>query len=402
MDTVIVFRSSHAVAFRQKLSGLTEVAHRRQWNLQVVEPVETADEVRDLIRLWKPVGCIVGCGADVNRFPPSATGRLPLVYIDRPSQQLRQTDACVYHDSAATARLAARELLRLGLAHYAYVRHPGHPAWDAERRAAFADVLRRHGKRASCFDFPPRKREPDALARWLGAQPRPLGVLAATDAYAAHTISAARIAGLAVPDDVAVIGIDNEEELCEATSPTLSTVEPDFRAAGRLAAEALADMIAGKPPARLVYPPLGLRRRGSTSRFARPDADVSRAVELIRREACRGLSARDVVAGFSCGRRMAEIRFRTLTGRSMLEEIRAVRLARARELLAKGRLSVDAIASFCGYKSVAAFSVFFKSETGVSPSAYAHQNVTGYSNVRTRRSFAPSTGKNDAPSPGQP
>lgn len=370
MNTVLVFRSSHAVAFRKKLSGIAEVARRRLWNVQVVEPVETADAIRDLIRLWKPVGCIVGCGADVNRFPPAAVGRLPLVYVDRPSRQLRKADSCVYHDSAATARLAASELLRLGLDHYAYVSHPAHPAWDAERRTAFSDILRRHGKRVSCFEFPPGGRETRDLSRWLKAQPRPLGVLAATDPYAALAISAAGIAGLSVPNDVAVIGIDNEEELCEASNPTLSTVEPDFRAAGRLAAQVLADMISGKPPARLTYPPLKLLRRESTRRFARPDADVSRAVERIRREACGGLTAREVVASFSCGRRMAEMRFRALTGRSILEEIRAVRLARAKELLGKGTLSEDAIANFCGYKSVAAFSVFFKSETGLSPSAY--------------------------------
>ncbi|MGN0833894.1 MAG: substrate-binding domain-containing protein [Kiritimatiellia bacterium] len=377
MNTVIVFRSSDSVAFRKKLSGIAEVAHRRLWNLQVVEPVETADAIRDLIRLWRPIGCIVGCGADVNRFPPTAVGRLPLAYIDRPSRQLRKADSCVYHDSAATARLAASELLRLGLDHYAYVRHPEHPAWDAERLAAFSDILRRHGKRVGCFDFAQPGRETRELAKWLKAQPRPLGVLAATDPYAAHTISAARIAGLSVPDDVAVIGIDNEEELCEASNPTLSTVEPDFRAAGRLAAQALVDMLSGKPPARLAYPPLKLLRRGSTCRFARPDADVSRAVERIRREACHGLTAREVVAGFSCGRRMAEIRFRALTGRSILEAIRAVRLTRAKELLAKGALAEDAIANFCGYRSVAAFSVFFKSETGVSPSAYPSRNATG-------------------------
>lgn len=125
-----------------------------------------------------------------------------------------------------------------------------------------------------------------------------------------------------------------------------------------------------RKPIRTTYPPLKIVRRESTRRLAKYDKDVSEALELIRREACGGLTARDVFRLFSCSRRMAELRFRAAIGRSVLEEVRAVRLARAKDLLSGPPLKLEALANFCGYRSAAAFSIFFKAETGETPSAW--------------------------------
>jgi LacI family transcriptional regulator len=175
-----------------------------------------------------------------------------------------------------------------------------------------------------------------------------------------------------VPDDVAVIGIDNDDELCERSSPTISSIDPDFIASGRLAGEAL-DRLMSHPapvPKHIMYPPLLLVRRESTRRFSRHDANVARAVERIRKEACDGLTAGEVVKDFPCSRRMAELRFRSLIGRSILQEIRRVRLETAQHLLGNSALGIDFIADKCGYASLSAFSVFFHQETGVSPSIW--------------------------------
>ena len=374
MKTVLFFKSSELSSCRKKLAGVTAVARKFGWNVQAVEPVRTEETARQMMGLWKPDGCIVSCGAKTNTFPSSVFGGIPLVYIDRPTENLSKGDSCVYHDSTATANAAARELLSLNLRHYAYANWPVPLVWNAERRNAFAAVMRQHGQSVSFFEsklpVSSVKSLPQELADWLDTLPKPVGILAAADLLSAKIITAARIAKLSVPDDVAVIGIDNDEELCESSVPSLSSVEPDYVRSGTTAAEILNDLMVRRvhKPIRMTYPPLQIVRRESTRRLEKGDKAVSDALELIRREACSGLSARDVFKLFSCTRRMAEIRFRAATGRSVLEEIRAIRLDKAKELLSGPPLKLEAIANFCGYKSAVAFSLFFKAETGKSPS----------------------------------
>ena len=121
--------------------------------------------------------------------------------------------------------------------------------------------------------------------------------------------------------------------------------------------------------------PLRLVRRESTRRFTKRNAIVARAVERIRREACSGLAAIDIIKEFPSSRRMAELKFRELTGRSILQEIRRVRLETAQHLLRTSTLGIDLIAGKCGYRSISAFSIFFHNETGITPSAYRAEQL---------------------------
>ena len=376
MKTVLFFKSSELSSCRKKLAGVTSVARKFGWNVQTVTPIRSEEAARQMIGLWKPDGCIVSCGARANVFPSSVFGKIPHIFIDRPQNALAKGDSCVYHDSTATANAAARELLSLNLRHYAYANWSVPLIWNTERRNAFAAVMRQHGRDVSYFEsrlpVASAKSLPRELSDWLASLPKPVGILAAADLLSAKIITAARIAKLSVPGDVAVIGIDNDEELCESSVPSLSTVEPDFFRSGAMAAEILNDLLGRRvrKPIRMTYPPLRLVRRESTRRLPKCDKSVSDALELIRRESCNGLAARDVFKLFPCSRRMAELRFRAATGRSILEEIRGIRLAKAKELLSGPPMKLEAIANFCGYKSAVAFSIFFKAETGVTPTAW--------------------------------
>ena len=376
MKTVLFFKSSELSPCRKKLAGVTAVARKFGWNVQAVEPVRTEETARQLLDLWKPDGCIVSCGAKTNSFPSSVFGKIPLVFIDRPHETLAKGDSCVYHDSTATANAAARELLSLNLRHYAYANWSVPLVWNAERRDAFTTVMRQHGQKVSYFEsklpVSSTKGLPQELSEWLASLPKPVGILAAADLLSAKIITAARIAKLSVPDDVAVIGIDNDEELCESSLPSISSVEPDYVRSGTMAAEILNDLMNrhARKPIRTTYPPLRIVRRKSTMRFEKTDKAVSDALELIRREACNGLAARDVFKLFPCSRRMAEIRFRAATGRSVLEEIRAIRLSMAKDLLSGPPMKLEAISNFCGYKSAVAFSIFFKTETEQTPAGW--------------------------------
>lgn len=381
MKTVLFFKATELRSGRQKIIGANEVARREHWNMQFIEPINSTGEIHKLLSMWKPDGCIVSCGAANNRFPSSALKNIPTVFIDRPDQDLSVSDSCVYHDSDATATLAAKELLSLELPNYAYANWPIDLPWNKERRTTFSNIIRQHGHTIEVFNVSEATyQSPDFSAyckNWLMKIPKPIGILAAADQLAIRLASACRLAGLSVPDDIAIIGIDNDEELCERSNPTLSSVEPNFSKAGRLAAEQLACLMGSSKakPLRCTYPPLRLVRRASTRRLNESDQTVSKALELIRIKACDGLSSKDVLNLFHCSRRMAEMKFRKYAGCSILEEILAVRLAKAKTLLCDPLLKLDLVANFCGYKSATAFSIFFKRETGLSPNDWRQANI---------------------------
>ena len=192
--------------------------------------------------------------------------------------------------------------------------------------------------------------------------------MATTFCYtAAEVLTAAEFAGVKVPDELSVIGVDDAVSICERTEPTLSSVKPDFRRGGELAALLLAarlrDGAAFRGERRRTFGPLAVIRRASTRRLAAEDTAVTAALGLIRREACSGLSAKTVLAQFPCSRRMAEVRFRKVVGHSVLDEIHAVQLERAKQLLA-GNMPLKAISDFCGFENPNSLRKFFKAQTG--------------------------------------
>ena len=191
---------------------------------------------------------------------------------------------------------------------------------------------------------------------------------AVSDNLAAETLVAAERAGLRVPEDLSVVGVDDNPEICENCEPTLTSVRPDFHQLGFAAAKTLQARIVS--PHRKnesgEIPPVGLVRRASSG--ASEDACVSRALEKIRLQACEGLSVADVAALFGdCSRRSAELRFKAATGMTMTEALLEIRLSRASDYLRDG-LSVDAVANFCGWKSDIPFRKAFKRKYGILPS----------------------------------
>ncbi len=349
-------------------------AKRKEWYTQIIPANPTA--IPTLLDFWKPDGIVVNSASGNNNFNGSVFGKIPSVFIDRPYVSLRPCDSCIYHDSVATVRLAMRELLKLSPAACVYVSWPVPHPWNDERRRTYESILRLNGLERHVFST---KRSIDdiveiqtELADFLATLPKPIAVLAAADQLGIHVIGACRLAGFSVPEDVAVIGIDNEEAVCETSNPSLSSVSPDHFSAGYRAAEILDGLMAGgeTSPTRETYGSPTFTRRGSSLRLKRQDHDVMAAMENIRRDACNDLNAKTVLARFGCARRNAEYRFRASTGMSVAEVIRKTRYEKALSLLDSGDLPISAVADFCGYGSIAAFSRFFKSMCGISPRKY--------------------------------
>ena len=366
MGTVLYFQSSGKVSARQKLEGVYAYGRKHGWDVQVIEPGATGHKATELVRFWEPSGVIVECGSEQNHFDPAIFGKTPAVFLDRNPKTLKHPAFCVTHDSAATARLAARELLSLKLATYAYVPWLEPRFWSDEREAGFAAAL--HLNDRGYVRFPGKAKVTDVqslqrkLGEWLSDLPNPVGIFAANDFMAAQVAAAANRVGLNIPDEIALIGVDNDELLCENTNPTLSSVMPDFHLAGEKAAALLARKMENPKcrPTSETFGPLRLVRRSSTNRSKRTDRDVLAALDLIRRESCNGLKARDVLAAFPCTRRMAEIRFRAATGKSPLEAIQDIRRAKAEELLKDPTRDRTAIANLCGYSSANALANFLR------------------------------------------
>ena len=204
----------------------------------------------------------------------------------------------------------------------------------------------------------------DALERWLEALPKPCGIFTANDAVGEEVLGACGHLGIAVPDKVAVIGVDDHEYFCEATTPTLSSIALDLRAEGRAAVELLETLMSAprrKPATSFIAARTAVLR--ASTRFAR-DRRVARALEFIRLNACdEKFGPRDVVREMGVSRTLADILFRKTLGQTILDEIHTVRLDRAKELLAAGT-APDIVGAQCGYASHDDFRRVFRKRIG--------------------------------------
>ena len=193
-------------------------------------------------------------------------------------------------------------------------------------------------------------------------------ILAAFDGTAEEVLAACSHENIRVPEDFAVMGIDNNEEICENTKPSLSSICPDFEKAGFLCGELL-DKQLRDPKAKgenRTFGILGVVKRKSTTVFKHTDAKVTAAVEYIRLHATDGICVEDVVKQMGCSRRTAETRFASLTGHTIQTEIRNVRMATAFAMLRNPRQAIDGIAHLCGYDSDSTLRYAFKAKTGMS------------------------------------
>ena len=351
--TILFFCDSQSDVALRKHAGICAFGQRKRWNVRFVHYPSDATPFRDTLATWRPDGVIT----DNAAFASSRATGVPTVFIDAKNADRPRIWPGVYHDPRAAARLAAAEFARLELPHLAYLPPAEECEWSDERLDAFRQAVPASAHPVAVF---PKKRTEKItsaylhrLRDWVRALPKPCGVFAANDETAGVLLSLCPLAGVKVPQEIAVIGVDDTVGICENTFPTLTSVAPAFRNSGTMAAELLDALMAGKPPAAhtLFFGATGLTRRASTRRFYGRANELRNARDLIYREACRGLKARDVFAQMKGSRRSAEIQFKATTGRTVREEIKNVRLRSAKRLLQSTSLSLAEIAVRCGYKS---------------------------------------------------
>ncbi|MGA2176604.1 MAG: DNA-binding transcriptional regulator [Verrucomicrobiota bacterium] len=304
-------------------------------------------------------------------------------------------------DQAATG-LAWEHLRERGFRHFAFCGFDGADYSDI-RGAQFARRVAEAGLRCHIFVDPRPARQAttlkheekglsdgDRVAQWIKQLPKPIGLMACNDIRGQQVLNACRAVGVAVPDEVAVIGVDNDEVLCELSDPPLSSVAPNTERIGYEAAALLDRMMAGhRPPNQpVVIEPLGIVTRGSTDVLAIEDRHIAAAVRFIRQRACDGVDVRDVLRAVPLSRSALERRFAKALNRSPKDEILRVRLNRAKELLSETNLPLSLVAEKIGLEHGEYLSVIFKKKTGLTPAQF-----------RARSRLA--TAADKLPAPGQ-
>lgn len=286
----------------------------------------------------------------------------------------------IHSDNVAIGRLAAQHLLERGFRHFAFYGFKGEP-WSEARREGCMEALRAVGFDCVVYESFWRgplaqewDREQGRIAQRVARLPKPLGIVACNDLRGQHVLDACGRAGLAVPEEVAVIGVDDDDLLCEMCDPPLSTVVPGAERIGYEAAGLLDRLMSGIqaqfPVTEQLVEPLGVVTRQSTDVLAIPDADVAAAIRYIREHACDGIRVADILRQVPISRSLLERRFRKYIGRSPQAELRLVQIKRVKQLLGETDLTLRAIADLSGFEHVEYLSVVFKRIAGISPGRY--------------------------------
>lgn len=373
MDTILVFRMRRYDSWHVKVEALNAAAERRGWRIQVIDQPATDAAIRKLLAFWRPRGVIIAETPERKRpLPRELFGKIPAVFMDCKPTSVTPGFPDVLHDTRAICESAVRELLDIGCGDVAYVGWFERTYWCEDKRLACREILELHGK--DYREFIPTAREGrnaallgQRLRAWIGRLPRPCGILAVNDTMAEQVFAAAAACGIAIPADLAVLGVDDDRSIGERMSPTLSSFTLDYAAVAEATIGQLAKPSRVRTSRNVLVQSFKLIRRQSTRRFKRKDTEAEAAVELIRREACRGLKPAEVFKSFTCSLRLAQMRFKALTGHSVQDEILEVRFQRLFELLADPHLPIGSLAERCGFPSNLVLRRQFKARTGLTP-----------------------------------
>jgi len=317
---------------------------------------------------------ILKTGLPVIAGPLSASQLAP----SNPLSKLSEIRA----NGEAVGAMAAEHLLERGLRHFAFVGGSPKSNWVQRRQKAFCERIAEAGCPCVVYSPPPGAekdwgREQKRLGRWLKAQPKPLGVMAALDLRGRQVIEACMESALKVPDEVAVVGVDNDELLCELCDPPLSSVMLNSEKAGYEAAALLHRMMKGEPvKARcILIEPTHVVARQSTQISASADEKIAAALRFIRHGVNRPLRVLDVAEHIGLSRRSLELRFRNAVGHTVLTEIRRAQLERVRAFLIETDLPIREIAAQCGFANGNYLGKIFRREFRETPQQFRLRNV---------------------------
>lgn len=280
-------------------------------------------------------------------------------------------------DCATTGRLAAEYLLNRGFKRFAYCGFDD-IVWSRDRGESFRKRIAENGFETHFYKQPRTRaqcswrNEQAYMADWLMSLPKPIGLMSCNDDRGQNVAEICKIVGLYVPDEIAIIGVDNDEVICGLSDPPLSSIPLNAERAGYEAAELLDRLMSGEKMAgqRIIDCPTHVITRQSTDILAIEDREVVDSVRFIRQHSKEPIQVTDVVETTTLSRRALEQRFRNVLGRSVLSEIRRVRIELVAQMLVDTTLSISQIALALGYTGVDHIARYFKREMGMNLLAY--------------------------------
>lgn len=372
----LFIETSHGYG-RALLQGVMQYLHEHgRWSMHF-QPHGLEAPTPDWLKAWNGDGILVRVEDRAMARAVHQTG-LPAVNLRVPFVEYPLP--LVGLDNAAVGNLAFQHLWDRGFKHFAFCGIPRRRyPWMDERRESFEQAVRNSGHRCHTFVSVRRsqgsqdwEQEEKQIANWIAALPKPVGLMAANDERGLEVLEACRRAGARVPDEVAVIGVCNDEFLCNLYNPPMSSISSNAQRIGYEAASLLERLMAGaRPPVQpLLLPPGPVVVRQSTDVLATDDRALAGVIRCIREHACAGLRLKEVLRTYPFSRRELERRMRELLGRSPKEEITRVRLDRAKQLLAETNLPATKIAAQCGFSQPKYFSEVFRAKVGLTPGEY--------------------------------
>lgn len=369
-------------AAREMIGGILRFASLHP-PLEVQFAADTpSNEPFDFYREWHPDAIITDdtyhVHSDKDFF--AICGRAAVFVNTTPPKRFRRPHAFLTTDEEELAQGAMDLFLRKGLANFAFVETPNPRNWSSNRCRYFQKLLASNGKELSVF--PPTgslswREQRSALSSWLKALPKPCGVWVAYDQRAKHVLDACVHAHIPIPEQIQLLGTDNETYICEQLTPSLSSLSPDFESGGFKAAEFLYAFLQGNSPiqSRTTNLKFGLSsvlERQSTMDTNGTARRVATVQNLIQRFATRGLGVPDIASSLGVSQRLLEKNYRLVTGRTICSDIIFERLQQAKRLLRQTTIPIGAIGGQCGFPSEGNLKAMFKRTFGCTMSVYRH------------------------------
>jgi len=367
---------------RDLLQGIQSYARETGlWNLDL-QP-GGLNQVLPNPKTWKGTG-IVSRAANPGTVAAILKTRLPAVFFTLSSWQRKALAGRemleVLVDADSVSQLAANHLLERGLRNLAFVGHARNPEWSGRREQAFARSLAGESIVPHVYPVDSREnknwaRESRRLRRWLEKLPKPVGIMAANDARGLQVLDACRQGALSVPDEVAVIGVDNDELICSLCHPPLTSIVLATTEAGYRSARALHALILKKRvrDCQILIPAIQIIARESTATAVAQNWRVEKARRFILQKAGEMIQVRNVVEHVGISRRSLEAHFSRSVGHSLLQEILRVRIERVKGLLLSSASPIHLIAEKGGFSNANYMCKAFKKAVGCSPQTYRLQ-----------------------------
>jgi len=380
---VLVVLDTVAAWSRGVLRGFMSAAHERGWTLLHYSTLVDINWVKDE---WAPDVAVIGPGVDSAALAQFAATSLISVTVDRTAEGI--PSICL--DEERIGALALQHLQSTGLRHVSTCRYNAAP-FAVARERAFVERARAAGinvavgwgsAEALALNWaedptvprvmPLESLRPSAMVEWLRSLPKPCGIFTCTDGWARPLVRCTRVAGFRVPEDIALVGADNDALECELMAPPLSSVMIPWQELGRSAAQLVQQALLGdsRPGQRVVLSPLAVQVRRSSDVLAIEDELVAEAVRWIRASIDRRLTVTMVARAVGCARQRLERRFRRVLDRTVKDEIQRARVEAARELLQTTSAGLAEVAKRSGFTTAALLNAAFQREIGMPPGVY--------------------------------